>query len=74
MAMYPEVRVWLLPSFKEQTVPGGRKPGRQKLRWEDNIKDCSKLTIAEIHQLTKDREAWRTLVREINGAPTTNTG
>ena len=24
------------------TVPGGRKPGRQKLRWED-----TKLTIAE---------------------------
>lgn len=56
------------------TVPGGRKPGRQKLRWEDNIKDWTKLTIAETHQLTKDREAWRTLVREINGAPTTNNG
>ena len=56
------------------TVPGGRKPGRQKLRWEDNIKDWTKLNIAETHQLTKDREAWRTLVREINGAPTTNTG
>ena len=26
------------------TVPGGRKPGRQKLRWEDNIKDWTKLT------------------------------
>ena len=60
------------------TVPGRRKPGRQQLRWEDNITDWTKLTIAETHQLTKDsardREAWRTLVREINGAPTTNTG
>ena len=44
------------------TVPGGRKPGRQKIRWEDNIKDWTNLTIAETHQLTKDREAWRTLV------------
>ena len=42
------------------TVPGGRKPGRQTLRWEDNIIDWTKLTIAETHQLTKDREAWRT--------------
>ena len=48
------------------TVPGGRKPGRQKLRWEDDIKDWTNLTIAETHKLTKDREAWRTLV-EING-------
>ena len=56
------------------TVPGGRKPGRQKLRWEDIIKDWTKLTIAETYQLTKDREASRTLVREINGVHTTNTG
>ena len=57
------------------TVPGGRKPGRQKLRWEDNIKDWTKITyIAETNQLAKDREAWRTLIRVINGAPTTNTG
>ena len=46
----------------------------QKLRWEDNVKDWTKLTIAENQQLTIDREAWRTLVREINGAPMTNTG
>ena len=57
------------------TVPGGRKLCRQKLRLEDNIKDWTKLTIAETHQLlTKQREAWRTLVREINGGPKTNTG
>ena len=56
------------------TVPGGRKLGRQKLRLEENIKDWAKLTIAETHQLTKHREAWRTLVREINGASTTNHG
>ena len=56
------------------TVTGGRKPGRHKLRWKDNIKDWTKLTIAETHQLTENREAWRTLVREINGGPTTNTG
>ena len=28
----------------------------------------------ETNVLTKDREAWQTLVREINGAPTTNNG
>ena len=54
------------------TVHGGRKPGREKVRWEDNIKDCTKLILAETHKLTKDREAWRKLEREINGAPTTN--
>ena len=29
------------------TVPGGRKPRRQKLRWEENIRDWTKLTIAK---------------------------
>ena len=56
------------------TVPGGRKPGRQKLRWEDNVKEWTGLTLPETHVLTKDREAWQKLVREINGAPTTNNG
>ena len=32
------------------------------------------LTLPETHVLTKDREAWQKLVREINGAPTTNNG
>ena len=55
----PEVRAWLLLFFKEQYIHGGRKPGRQKLRWEDNIKDWTKLILAETHKLTKDRKAWR---------------
>ena len=46
------------------TVPGGRKPGRQKLRWEDNVKELTGLTLPETHVLTKDREAWQKLVRE----------
>ena len=62
-SIYPEVRAWLLPSFKEQYLEEGRKPGPKELRWEDNIKDWTKLTIAETHQLTKDQDAWRTLFR-----------
>ena len=30
--------------------------------------------IHQPHVLTKDREAWQKLVRETNGAPTTNNG
>ena len=49
-------------------------PKVNKLRWEDNFKEWTGLTLPETHVLTKDREAWQKLVREINGAPTTNNG
>ena len=38
------------------------------------VKEWTGLTLPDTHVLTKDREAWQKLVREINGCPTTNNG
>ena len=71
--MYPDSSgQGMATSIFQGIVPGERKPGRPKPDGKTISK--TKLTFVETHQLTKDREALRKLVREINGAPTTNTG
>ena len=65
VTMYPEVMEWLNPILQGK-VPGGRKTWWKKLRWEDNFKAWTGLTLTETHVLTKDREAWQKLVRVIN--------
>lgn len=49
-------------TFLQGTVEGGRKRGRQKKRWEDNIKEWTGLTFAESQKAVDDRQEWRELV------------
>ena len=51
------------------TVNGGRKRGRQKTRWEDNVKEWTGLSWNEILQKARDREEWRRIVRSSPVAP-----
>ena len=54
-------QVWLKPSCKTQQK-AGRRQGRQKKRWEDNIREWSGLEIAKSQQAAENREKWRQLV------------
>ena len=40
-------------------MPGGRKPGRQRIRWEDNIEELTKLKFADSQVAARDRDTWR---------------
>ena len=45
------------------TVKGGRRQGRQKKRWEDNIKEPTGQEFAKSHKAVENREKkWRKLV------------
>ena len=48
---------------------GGRKRGRQKKRWEDNIPEWTGMTLGAAMRKAERREEWRELVARSSVAP-----
>jgi len=41
------------------TLPGARRPGRQRTAWMDNIKTWTGLPVEETIRMTAVRDKWR---------------
>ena len=61
---------WLAKTVLQGTVREGRRRGRQRKRWEDNIRDWTDLELSDAVRRAEEREEWRMLVARSCGAPT----
>jgi sorting nexin-29 len=59
----------LTKTVLQGTVRGGRKRGRQKKRWENNITEWTGMKLNETFKIAKDRDGWRKLVDKSSVAP-----